>query len=209
MSQARIVAWSSLLVALFTATPLGAQPTPPPNLWSHGTTLSVAGGTASASSDTGGQISTSIGWEITPRLGIEGTGSWLDRRNGAEAFAATLSVQASLLPPHLATPFVQAGYGLYHASFDVSRSAIPGFYRDRITTAMLGSVTDVFNDPAFTVGGGVNVFVTHHIAIRPEVAALVVARNSQTYVVATAAVRAAYHFEQHPTRPSRAVAQRR
>jgi hypothetical protein len=190
--------WS--LIAVFAACgSLWAQAAPPGNAWSHGTTLSVSAGAATGSSETGAQVGGTIGWEITPRIAVEGNGTWFDRRNGAEAFAATLAVQAALTRTGPVAPFVEGGFGLYRASFDISRSAVPGFYRDRMTPGAIGySVTNTFTDPAVLVGAGLNVFATPHIAIRPQVEAWIVTRNSQSYVMTAVAVRAAYHFENHP-----------
>jgi hypothetical protein len=192
--------WLALAAALMAA-PLRAQTAPVVNVW-RGTTLAVAGGIASASSDTGALISSTIGWEFTPRVGLEGTGAWLDRHDGAEAFSAALSVQASLMRPRPAAPFVEGGFGLYRASFDRTRATIPAFYADRIAASgVTGRTMSTFTDPAFFVGAGYNAFVSRHIAIRPQVEATIVTRNSRTYVVTSVAIRAAYHFEDHPITP--------
>jgi hypothetical protein len=57
--------------------------------------------------------------------------------------------------------------------------------------------------PSFILGGGVNLFATRHVAIRPDVEAKIVRRNSQNYVVSAVSVHIAYHFEDHPITPSR------
>ena len=58
-----------------------------------------------------------------------------------------------------------------------------------------------FTDPSFILGGGVNLFVTRHVALRPDVEAKLVRRNSQNYVVTAVSVHLAYHFEDHPMTP--------
>jgi hypothetical protein len=53
------------------------------------------------------------------------------------------------------------------------------------------------------VGGGVNVFVARHVAIRPDIEAKIVRRNAQNYVVTAVSVHMSYHFEDQPITPSR------
>ena len=60
-------------VIAFAATAAGQTLKPPPNQWDHGTKLSVFSGAAMASPETRGTFGTSIGWEITHRLELEGT----------------------------------------------------------------------------------------------------------------------------------------
>lgn len=203
MTRAFARAFWLALAAVLVAAPLRAQPTTPTfHIWTHGTTLAVTGGAAVASSDAGAMAALTMGWEITPRMGIEGTGAWLDRHDGAEAFSAAIAFQTSLMRPRPAAPFVEGGFGLYRASFDRTRSSIPSFYADRITAAgAAGALMNTFTDPAFFVGAGYNAFISRHIAIRPQVEATIVARNSQTYIVTSVAIRAAYHFEDHPITP--------
>ncbi len=63
--------------------------------------------------------------------------------------------------------------------------------------------TSTFTDPSFILGGGMNIFVTRHIAIRPDVEAMIVRRDSHNYVVTAVVVHIAYHFENHPITPTR------
>jgi hypothetical protein len=166
----------------------------------HGTTLAAAAGVATASSDVGALGGGSIGWEFNRRLGIEGSGLWLDRGIGSGAFVASLTVQTNLTRPRTVVPFVEGGPAMYRASFDVSRSTIPAFYRDRMSNRAMNT-TVVFRDPAFVVGGGVNLFAMGHLAIRPVMDVLVAMRNSHAYKVASFTVRAVYHFHDHPVTP--------
>ena len=193
--------FAALVVTLMSASSSRAQTVEVPNVWSHGTRLAVSAGLASASSDTGGLVGTAIAWEITPRLSVEGMGLWLDRKDASSTFAAALTAEVSLLPPHPMAPFVEAGFGFYRSSFDARRETMPSFYRDRMTAA--SGPGAVFTDPAFVFGAGLNVFAARHLAIRPQADVFVVTRNSQTYVVYTAAVQVAYHFENHPITPTR------
>lgn len=169
--------------------------------FSHGTTLALSGGvafTSSTTSTTGGLVGGDIGWEITPRIGIQGSGSWLDRGPGATAFAAALTGQFSIRRPHPLVPFVEGGFGMYRAAFDSPRS-VPGFYSGRITSGMTGA--SAFRDPLFVAGAGVNLFVTRRIAIRPAAEVFVVTRGSQSYTMGMFTMRAVYHFENHPITP--------
>lgn len=198
-----------LLAALLTPSAARAQTAPPPDVWRHGATATVGAGVASASSDVSGQSSASIGWEIASHVTVEGTAFWLERANGGDAYAGTLSLQANLSAPHRGVPFVEAGFGMYHAAFDTTRGELPSFYRDRLpTSTRAAGVRATFNDPATLLGAGVSVFVTPHLALRPEAAVLLVTRNSQSYPVTTVTIRAVYHFEAHPTGSERRGRQR-
>ena len=193
--------FAALVVMMMSASSSRAQTVEVPNQWSHGTRLAASAGLASASSDTGGLVGTAIAWEMTPRLSVEGMGLWLDRKDASGTFAAALTAEVSLLPPHPMAPFVEAGFGFYRSSFDARRETMPSFYRDRMTAAPGRGAT--FTDPAFVFGAGLSVFAARHLAIRPQADVFVVTRNSQTYVVYTAAVQVAYHFENHPITPTR------
>jgi hypothetical protein len=191
------------LVLLF-GVPASAQTLVRTTAWTHGTTVNVFGGAARTEADTQPLIGTSIGWEITPAIAIEGSGYWFDHGEDAERFAAALKLQAGLPVSRPVVPFLAAGIGLYRASFDPASSTIPDFYRGRIgTTGAAAGTLNTFTDPSFIVGGGVNVFLSRHIAIRPDVEATFVRRNAQHLLVTVAAVHLAYHFEDHPITPRR------
>ncbi len=102
---------------------------------------------------------------------------------------------AQIAPP----PKNEWSHGTTRASFDLSQGVLPDFYQGPIAgnTSVAGT-TVTFNDPSFILGGGVSLFVTRHIAIRPDVDVKIVRRNSQSYAVTAVAVRLAYHFEEHP-----------
>ena len=76
-------------------------------------------------------------------------------------------------------------------------TAIPEFYQPRIT-----ATARTFTDPAFVFGGGVSLFASRRISIRPDVETMLVRRNGQNYVVTTFAARFAYHFEDRPITPA-------
>jgi hypothetical protein len=186
-------------MVLLCAMSASAQSASPSNPWRHGTTLNVFTGGARAETDNQFLLGGAMGWEITPTLAIEGSGYWFDRNTEPDAFAAALKLQAGLPVGRPVVPFVAAGIGLYLASFDATTSTIPDFYRNRIasTGTSAGSV-HTFTDPSFIAAGGVNLFVSRHVSIRPDVEAMFVRANSQGYLVMVAAVHVAYHFENHP-----------
>lgn len=195
-----------IFVSAATASAQGTPPpttrlVPPGNMWSHGTTANVLGGAAGTSGDRAAIAGGAFGWEIRPWLAIEGSGTWLDWGQGAHAFAPSVTTQVGLLTPRPFVPFLTGGLGLYHASFNRIDTTMPGFYRRRMmaSSGLGNSVT--FNDPALVGGGGLNVFVSRHWTVRPEILATVVMRDSRNFVVTMGAVRLAYHFEDHPVTP--------
>jgi Outer membrane protein beta-barrel domain len=197
-----------VVLGLSVASNASAQ-TPPTTVgWSHGTTVNLFAGVATASSDTGPLAGGAFGWEVTPRIGIEGSGSWLDRADGAGAFAADLKALINLAPGHAVMPFLHGGIGMYRAWFDLSQGTLPDFYADRLEDSAVAVTTPTFTDPSFVVGGGMNFFVSRHLAIRPDVDWKIVRSHSESYVVTTVNVHLSYHFEDHPITPSRRVSGR-
>jgi hypothetical protein len=143
------------------------------------------------------------GWELTPRFALEGGGTWLDWGQGARAFTAAMSAHVAVVTPRPFVPFLAGGVGLYHASFDRFDATMPGFYHRRMAGMSFGQGRAVsFTDPSLAGGGGVTVYVSRHWALRPEVLATLVLRDSRSFVVTTGAIRLAYHFEDHPVTPS-------
>jgi Outer membrane protein beta-barrel domain len=180
---------------------LAAAQTSSPNPWGYGTTLSGSVGVGVDSDHTGSALGAAIGWELTPKVAIEGSGAWLDRGPGADAFSAALKLRASMFGRDRVAPFVTAGVGMYRATYARDAHEVPSFHRRRMGTGLTGRQT--FSDPALVFGGGVNMFLNRHVAVRPDVEAMVVMRDSQRYVVTTAALHVAFHFEDHPVTPSR------
>lgn len=178
----------------------GAQTRSSP--WTFGTTVNVSGGAAADSEATGAFGGAALGWEVTPTLGVEGSATWFDRGAGARAFGAALKGQAGFrLTQHVA-PFAEGGIGLYRASFARTSLAVPDFYKLRINTAgPLVPDEHTFTDPAFVVGGGINFFISRHLAVRPDVEATIIRHKGTSHVLTAFAVRLAYHFEDHPVTP--------
>ena len=179
---------------------VAAAQTSSANPWGYGTTLSGSVGVGIDSEHTGSALGAAVGWELTPKVAIEGDASWLDRGPGADGFSAALKLRAAMFGRDRAAPFVTAGVGMYRAAYSQDAAEVPSFHRRRMAPGVAGRQT--FTDPSLVFGGGVNVFLNRHFAIRPDVEALVVMRDSQTYVVTTAAVHLAFHFEDHPVTPS-------
>jgi hypothetical protein len=197
----RLLLAGALILAGYSA---GAAQTAPGNIWRHGTTANIFAGVASSASRTRSIAGGAVGWEVTPWVGLEGRFTWQDRSEDQDAFAAELSAHVNLLRARPVVPFVKGGVGLYRASFGRVLDDVPEFYRRRLAPpdpALRARQT--FTDPSFVFGGGVNVYVSRHVAIRPEVEAIMVRRDGRGHVVTAVTVHLAYHFEEHPITPGR------
>lgn len=183
---------------------VAAAQTVPSHVWSHGTTINLFAGMATAAANAGVTGGGAAGWEVTKVFGIEGLAEWLDRPTGEEGFNVSLNGHLNLTSARPIKPFLKAGVGFYRATFDGSAAEVPDFYKDRINEPD-GAVgmRRTFTDPSLVVGGGMNVFVSRHWAIRPDVAVTIVRDHSASYTVTGVNVHAAYHFEDHSMAPSR------
>ena len=161
------------------------------------TTVNVLGGAATAPDMSQAQLGGAVGWEMTPRLSAEMTAKWLVPKRGAEAFSAIGTMQVALTGRGTFVPFLTGGAGVRQASFGVE-SEIPEFYARRLTDPWQ-SVTD----PAFVAGGGVLIFASRHVSVRPEVEVMWVPSDSETYMITSFTIRLAYHFELHRVTPDR------
>jgi hypothetical protein len=190
---------SLVVIATALAAPVSAQrrapQAPAPDDWRHGTTVSGTAGLATADSDTGGVAGGAIGWELRPRLTVEGSGLWFDR-HAADGFNAAIKVRTNLGRASL-SPFLEAGVGLYHISAGAPAD-MPEFYRRRMTVNANGLQPRSFTDPSFHLGTGVTLFASRHISLQPAAEALMVTRGSHGYVMGLFSLRLAYHFESHP-----------
>lgn len=89
--------------------------------------IAVTAGAASGSSDTGVALGGSVLFDATERLAIEGTGAYLGRGDGADAFTLGGSLLINLLTsPQRAVPYAAIGGGLYRASFDLAHPRFLG-----------------------------------------------------------------------------------
>lgn len=195
--------WGALLLAGGApAMAQTAQTTAEPPDFRHATTLSAFAGAAVDSDTTGAAFGGSIGWQLTPRVALQGSGEWFDRGAGSDAFAVAFKAQAELFPTLRMRPFLEGGLGLYRASFDSRSVRMPHFYQRRMNMGPNGPAqAAAFTDPACVLGGGLSLGVTRHLMLRPNVEAMVVASHSRTHVVTTVAVHMAYRFEHHPVTP--------
>jgi hypothetical protein len=172
------------------------------NPWSRGTMISGFSGMAVDSSQSGPLFGGSIGWELTRRFALDGGGEWADYGNGADAFAAAIRLRTNLAWWGGAVPFVEAGIGMYRASFSSHAGDIPDFYSRRMQGAdAIGGRT--FTDPSFVFGGGVNIGISRTLRLRPDVEVAVVRRDSRSHVVSGFRLHLVYVFEDHPVTPSR------
>jgi hypothetical protein len=169
--------------------------------WHRGTTLAGFFGAASISSDTDAAAGLALGWELTPHFTIEGRGTWFDTGPRADAFAAVLGARVPLLPARPVVPFLSGGVGMYLATFDAAFSGMPEFYRRRLSgvTTLRG---ETFDDFAVAFGGGMDIFLARHLAVRPELTVLVVTGGSDRLAVPVYGVHLAYHFESHSITPA-------
>ena len=160
--------------------------------WQPGTTLAGFIGASSTASDTAPAAGTALGWELTPHFTIEGRGTWLRNHQGLTDFSASINALIPLLRPRAVVPFALAGFGMYGATVDSQSPDVPAFYRDRMPR--IGG-RPVFEDLLLAFGGGADVFVTSHLALRPEVALYVVTTRDDHLTKAVYGAQIAYHFE--------------
>jgi hypothetical protein len=186
------------------AAPLEAQVATFPREWSRATELAVVAGAASNETASGPAVAAVIGWELTRWTAVEGRGSWYLRGKDAHGFGADLGLIVNVLSRRPITPYVGAGFGLYHASFDSPASPMSAFYRQRVPAPTPGGAVErSFTDPALRVTAGVDFLVGRRLSIRPEVSTLVVRRHGDGEGLAVFGLRMGYRFEEHPVTPGR------
>lgn len=193
----------SLIIALSALSVAGrvdAQPLVRASDWVRSTELGVLGGGASTSDSTGPLIAASAGWELTRWLALEGRAGWLSRGPAAEGFTADISSLINIRPKQAVTPFVGAGFGLYHATFD-SASAVTDFYKKRLDSAGPMGESITFTDPAARFTAGIDFIWHRHWSIRPEASLITVWGDGHGDKVITYGARLGYRFEDHPVTP--------
>ncbi len=169
--------------------------------WRTGTTLAGFVG-AATDSRTAAATGATVGWEVLPHLTIDGSGIWTLPHRDASTFTALLGVRVNLTAPHIVVPFASGGVGFHRAAFDSVTSNVPDFYRRRMTAASAGLRTQyAFDDFAYTAGGGLDVFLRRHVALRPDVRLVFVTNGGDTRTTAVYGLHLAYHFEEHPITP--------
>ena len=162
--------------------------------WQTGTTLGGFVGANGTAADTAPAAGTALGWELTPHFTIEGRGTWLRHDQGLTDFSASINALVPVLRPGSVVPFALAGFGMYGATVDSRSSDLPAFYRDRIPP---NEGRPVFEDLLLTFGGGIDVFLTSHLALRPEVTMYVITTRDDRLTKAVYGVHLAYRFEAH------------
>jgi len=189
-----------VLVTVSLSSPAWAQRTAPqaapPDDWGHGTTVSASAGAATDGSHTAATAGGAVGWELTPRVMVEGSATWLDRREGSHGFNAALKLRAGLTRTGV-SPFVEGGIGLYRVTHTAS-AVMPEFYRRRMLGQGPSQMQQSFTDPVFHAGAGLNVFVSRHLSVQPAAELLLVTRDAHAYRLSAFSLRFAYHFEDHP-----------
>ena len=190
-----------VLAVLLAAAPAVARaqslPSPelPPVNMTHGPELDAHAGVSTSDSIAGGTAGGSVQWDMTPRFAVDAGASWFNRGTGANAFSVDGTALLNIVRKQTATPFVGAGFGIYHASFDSSAS-MPSFYRDRLPANPIGS-TSAFTDPMLRLVAGIDIGGVPSESrwiVRPEVAALIIMANGTSETVFTATVSVGYQF---------------
>lgn len=167
--------------------------------WHRGTTLAGFVGAASPASGTDVAAGLALGWELTPHFTLEGRGMWFDAGPGADALAAVLGARIPLVAARPVVPFASAGVGVYRATFDAAS------YQRRLMGMMSGPgrfPARAFDDFAVALGGGADIFLARHLALRPDLTVLLVTTRSDTRAVPVYGLQLAYHFESHPITPA-------
>ena len=196
------VSSAAIVVAVLLALPrdVCAQASVVNEEWRHGTTLAGFVGAAALFSGVDPALGLSLGWEMTPWFGLEGRGTWFPGPDGMSAFAASFGGRIAFESARPMLPFASAGIGFYRAVFDTpTPDAMPRFYRQRMNDA--GLLGRTFDDLLVTIGAGTEVFLSRHVALRPELTVMMVAARSDARAIPVFGVQVAYHFESHPITP--------
>jgi len=196
--MARMVASLSLLVVMLVlSVPALAQTTTTDTpQFTRCTTANVFGGGTFISDEHHPVLGGAVGWELMPHLTAEATFRWLTPQQGSTAMSALFTAQVPMRWGGRLVPFIAGGAGLHHATFDLSHGPLPDFYQRRVTST-LATGQQAFDDPAYVVSAGVSFFPTRHMSIRPELETMLVRGGGENLIGITAAVRIAFHFEDH------------
>jgi hypothetical protein len=196
------------LVALFLvlgSAKAGAQPPAslPYEPQTHCTSLSLFGGVATPESASGALLGGTVGWQITPRVGLEGFAMWLDLPHSETGFSAAFSTHVDFRNGATVVPYLAGGMGIYHAAVDMNDHAAPTFYTDRFMMNDDPGMRRTFTDLALLAGGGVAFFLSPQLALRPQADVMFVVADDDTRVVPVFTLHLVYHFRDHPITPSR------
>jgi hypothetical protein len=201
ISRTAITALLSLIVP---ALAHAQTDTLPDHDWTHCSTLRLAAGVASADSEAGAGLGGGFGWTLNRRLALNADAVWFDRPAGEERFAGGVTAEVALADDWRVLPYVDAGFGVSIASFDLAKRAPSDFYDRRIAEDERSTgVTRTFADPAFIVGAGAKALVTRTIEVRPGVSAIVAWRDGRTAVTTLVSVGVNFHLENRAITPDR------
>lgn len=190
--RARTCGWLAAAAIMSVSVDASGQ-TPGGSEWQKGGLLGGFVGAGSTSSETLAAAGWTLGWEVAPHFTIEGRGAWFQRNQVPADFSAQIGAQIPLIPRAAVVPYVLAGVGMYRATVEPG-SDVPAFYLDRMPP---GSAREIFQDVTLAIGGGVDIFLNSHVAIRPEVSFPVILSGSSHLTKAIWGVHVAYHFEEH------------
>ncbi len=110
---------------LIDAIPASAQTTVNPP--ERRAAVALVGGLSAGSSTSGAALGATLTFDLTDRVAVEGTGSWLQRGGGADAVSLNLGLLFNLVgPDRRAVPYLAAGGGLYRATFDMDNGRFFG-----------------------------------------------------------------------------------
>lgn len=194
-----VLALSMTIGAAAAAAQTPPSPEMPPVAWTHGPEIDVHVGAANSASTTGGVLGGAVQWDMTPRLAVEGRGSWFQRGSDAQGFSVDATALLNLVRKQTATPYVGVGFAIYRASFG-STAVLPAFYRDRLPASPVGT-TSAFTDPALRLSAGVDIGGLpsgSHWLLRPEVAMLLIFANGTSETMVAGTVSVGYQFHASP-----------
>ena len=172
--------------------------------WRVGTALSGFVGGASTNGNTDPAFAATVGWEMTPYFTLEARGLGISGPD-VRSMAALIGPRFNLLGRRQIVPFVSTAVGVQNASVHLDGTSVPAFYRDRVAmsdTSVAGGRRS-FDDLAVTIGSGLDVFVSRHLALRPDAQILLVHYSGRTQTIGVFGVHLAYHFEDRNVTPSR------
>ena len=156
----------------------------------RGAELSLFGGGTATAAGSAAAFGWSAGWRVTPRVALEGSGTWIEQP-GVDGFAALFGTRVYLKTTGGMTPFITAEAGLFHATVDSLQSELPDLYGLR---TIPGAPEKKFNDFVAAGGAGVDLRVGGRIWFRPDARLLVVVDGYRANVVMLAGAHFTYRF---------------
>ena len=156
----------------------------------RGAELSLFGGATATSTGSAAAFGWSAGWRVSPRVALEGSGTWIEQP-GIDGFAALFGTRVYLKTTGDMTPFVTIEGGLFHATVDSSQSELPDLYGLR---TIPGAPEKKFNDFVAAGGAGLDLHIGGRIWLRPDARLLVVVDGWRANVVMLAGAHFTFRF---------------